>query len=153
MIKKLVVIIDSLKVSKMKKTFLYEMNFFVPKYSCLQNHCLGATAPRSPFSLSSTEFVEPTYRPKFLDSPLTHMKTHTSNAVLAKSCQCGLFSIDNKQVYSFFQLFVSKIYPRNRWQKLYLVITYCTQHRLSWEANSFSVRHANPHILWNSNIH
>ena len=35
------------------------MKFLVPNYSCLQNPRLGATAPRSPFSLSSTEFVEP----------------------------------------------------------------------------------------------
>jgi len=32
---------------------LYEMKFLVPNYSCLQNPWLGATAPRSPFSLSS----------------------------------------------------------------------------------------------------
>ena len=34
------------------------MRFLVPNYSCLQNPWLGATAHRSPFSLSSTEFVE-----------------------------------------------------------------------------------------------
>jgi hypothetical protein len=35
------------------------MKFLVLNYCCLQNPWLGATAPRSPFSLSSTEFVEP----------------------------------------------------------------------------------------------
>ena len=45
------------------------MKFLVPNYSCLQNPWLGATAPRSPFSLSSTEFVEPP-RTKFLGTPL-----------------------------------------------------------------------------------
>ena len=35
------------------------MKFLVPNYSCFQNPWLGGTAPRSPFSLSSTEFVEP----------------------------------------------------------------------------------------------
>ena len=58
---KLVVIINSLKVPKIKKILLYEMKFLVPNYSCLQNPWLGgATAPRSPFSLSSTEFGTPT---------------------------------------------------------------------------------------------
>ena len=56
---KLVVIINSLKVPNIKKILIYEMKFLVPNYSCLQNPWLGATAPRSPFSLSSTEFVEP----------------------------------------------------------------------------------------------
>ena len=35
---KLVVIINSLKVPKIKKRLLYEMKFLVPNYSCLQNH-------------------------------------------------------------------------------------------------------------------
>jgi len=59
MTNKLVVIISSLKVPKIKKIVLYEMKYLVPNYSCLQNPWLGATAPRSPFSLSSTEFVVP----------------------------------------------------------------------------------------------
>ena len=59
MTNKLVVIINSLKVPKIKKTLLYEMKFLVPNYSCLQNPWLGGYRPRSPFSLSSTEFVEP----------------------------------------------------------------------------------------------
>ena len=50
---KLVVIINSLKVQKIKKIFLYEMKFLVPNYSCLQNPWLGDYLPRSPFSLSS----------------------------------------------------------------------------------------------------
>ena len=37
MTNKLVVIIKSLKVPKIKKILLYEMKFFVPNYSCLQN--------------------------------------------------------------------------------------------------------------------
>jgi len=37
MTNKLVVIINSLKVTKMKKILLYEMKFLVPNYSCLQN--------------------------------------------------------------------------------------------------------------------
>ena len=34
---KLVVIINSLKVPKIKKNLLYETKLLVPKYSCLQN--------------------------------------------------------------------------------------------------------------------
>jgi len=35
------------------------MKFIVPNYSCLQNPWKQGANPRSPFSLSSTEFVEP----------------------------------------------------------------------------------------------
>jgi len=37
MTNKLVVIINNIKVPKMKKFLLYEMKFLVPNYSCLQN--------------------------------------------------------------------------------------------------------------------
>jgi len=37
MTNKLVVIINSLKVPKIKEVLLYEMKIFVPNYSCLQN--------------------------------------------------------------------------------------------------------------------
>jgi len=53
MINKLVVVINSLNVKKFKKILLYEMKFLLPNYICLQNTWLGATATRSPFSLSS----------------------------------------------------------------------------------------------------
>ena len=58
---KLVVIINSLKVPKIKKILLNEMKFLVPNYSCLQNPWLGGYRPPDPRSLcplSSTEFVE-----------------------------------------------------------------------------------------------
>ena len=53
MTNKLVVIINTLKVPKIKKILLYETKFLVPNYSCLQNPWLGGYRPRSPFSLSS----------------------------------------------------------------------------------------------------
>jgi len=53
MINKLVVIINSLQVPKIKKILLYEMKFLVPNYSCLQNLWLRGYCPRSPFALSS----------------------------------------------------------------------------------------------------
>ena len=45
---KLVVIIYSLKVPKIKKILLYEMKFLVPNYSCLQNPWLGGYSPQIP---------------------------------------------------------------------------------------------------------
>ena len=57
MTNKLVFIINSLKVPKIKEILLFEMKFLVPNYSWLQNPWLGAAAPQIPV-LSSAEFVE-----------------------------------------------------------------------------------------------
>ena len=48
MTNKLVVIINSLKVPKIKKILLYEMKFLVPNYSCLQNPWLRGYRPQIP---------------------------------------------------------------------------------------------------------
>ena len=48
MTNKLVVIINSLKVLKIKNILLYEMKFLVPNYSCLQNPLLGGYRPHIP---------------------------------------------------------------------------------------------------------
>jgi len=48
MTNKLVVIINNLKVPKIKKILLYEMKFLVPNYSCLQNYWLGGYCPQIP---------------------------------------------------------------------------------------------------------
>jgi hypothetical protein len=48
MTNKLVVIINSLKATKIKKMLLYEMKFLVPNYSCLQNPWLGGYRPQIP---------------------------------------------------------------------------------------------------------
>ena len=48
MTNKLVVIINSLKVPKIKKILLYEMKFLVPNYRCLQNPRLGGYRPQIP---------------------------------------------------------------------------------------------------------
>jgi len=71
MTNKLVFIINSLKVPKIKNVLLYEMKFLVPNYSCLQNPWLGGRGlpPPHPRSLSLTEFVG-TPRTKFLGTPL-----------------------------------------------------------------------------------
>ena len=75
MTNKVVVIINSLKLSKIKKILQYEMKFLVPNYSCPQNPWLGGYRhpdPRSLCPLSSIEFVEPPppLRTKFLGTPL-----------------------------------------------------------------------------------
>jgi len=44
----LVVIINSLKVPKIKKILLYELKFLVPNYSCLQNPWLRGYRPQIP---------------------------------------------------------------------------------------------------------
>ena len=46
MTNKLVVIINSLKVPKIKKILLYEMKFLVPNYSCLKNPWRGFYRPQ-----------------------------------------------------------------------------------------------------------
>ena len=48
MTNKLVVIINSLKVPKIKKILLYEMKYLVPNYRCLQNPWLGGYRPQIP---------------------------------------------------------------------------------------------------------
>jgi len=58
----LFVIINSLKVPKIKKMLLNETKFILPNYSCLQNPWLEGLPPPDPRSLcplSSSEFVEP----------------------------------------------------------------------------------------------
>ena len=88
MTNKLVVIINSLKVPKIKNILLYEMRFVVPNYSCLQSPCLGGLPPPDPRSLcplSSTEFVEtPPPRTKFLGTPLLPTDRISASVVAGK---------------------------------------------------------------------
>jgi len=48
MTNKLVVVIDSLKLPKIKNILLYKMKFLVPNYSCIQNPWLGGYRPQIP---------------------------------------------------------------------------------------------------------
>ena len=78
---KLVVIINSLKVPKIKKILLYEMKFLVPNYSCLQNPWLWGLPPPDPRSLcplSSTEFVEPPTPDKILGYATAWLPRHVT---------------------------------------------------------------------------
>jgi len=71
MTNKLVVIINSLKVPKIKKILLYEMKFLVPNYSFLQNPWIGGYRPKIPV-LSVLKWIcwTPPPRTKFLGTPL-----------------------------------------------------------------------------------
>ena len=72
MTNKLVVIINSLKVPKIKKILLYEMKFLVQNYSCLHNPWLGGYRLQIPvFSVLCPQLnlVTPP-RTKFLGTPL-----------------------------------------------------------------------------------
>ena len=68
------VIINSLKVPKIKNILLYEMKFLVPNYFCLQNHWLGGYCPQIPFlSVPCPQLNllnSPPPRTKFLGTPL-----------------------------------------------------------------------------------
>ena len=72
MINKLVVIVNSLKVPKIKKILPYRMKFLYQITVASRTPDWGATATRSRSlcPLSSTEFVDPPPRTKFLGTPL-----------------------------------------------------------------------------------
>ena len=59
MTNKLVVILNSLKYQKLRKFYYMKLNFLYQITAASRTTDYGATAPRSPFSLFSTEFVEP----------------------------------------------------------------------------------------------
>ena len=109
MTNKLIVIINSLKVPKIKKLSLYEVKFLVPNYSCLHNPWLGGYLPPDPRSLcplSSTEFVDlppPNKIPGYatvwdLMVSLRTAQFNTQNfSVLPAQCTCVLYGSQNKQ--------------------------------------------------------
>ena len=66
---KLVVVINSLKVPKIKKILLYEMKFLVTNYSCLRNPWLEGYRLKIP-NLSVLNWICWTPRTKFLGTPL-----------------------------------------------------------------------------------
>jgi len=72
MTNKLVVIINSLNVPKIKKILLYKMKFLVPNYSCLQNPWLGGYCPQIPVLsvfCPRLNLLNPPPRTKFLGTP------------------------------------------------------------------------------------
>ena len=85
MTNKLDVIINILKVPKIKKILLHEIKFLVPYYSCLQNPGLGGYRlpdPRSLCPLSSTEFVEPPHPNKIPGYATVYYMFRPSGAIM-----------------------------------------------------------------------
>ena len=70
MTNKLVVIINSLKVPKIKKILLYEMKFLVRNCSCLQNPWLGGYRLQIPVLCPHPNLLNYPTRTKFLGTPL-----------------------------------------------------------------------------------
>ena len=88
MTNKLVVIVNSMKVTKIKTILLYEMIFLLPNYSCLQNPWLGGYCPQIPvLSDLCPEFVEPPpnkipgYATCWGRSVMLHSKNYTNYVV------------------------------------------------------------------------
>ena len=80
MTNKLLAIINSLKVPKIKKILLYEMKFLVPNYSYLQNPWLGVYHPQIPVLsvlYPQLNLLNPPARTKFLGMPLGCEAGHT----------------------------------------------------------------------------
>jgi len=77
MTNKLDVIINSLKVPKIKKILLYEMKFLVPNYSCLQSPWLGGYRPQIPVLSVLNWICWTPPRTKFLGTPLALNYTNT----------------------------------------------------------------------------
>jgi hypothetical protein len=67
MTNKFVVIINSLKIPKIKKIVLYEMKFLVPNYSCLQNPWIGGYRPQIRRSLCPQLNLVPKIKKILLD--------------------------------------------------------------------------------------
>ena len=79
MTNKLVVIINSFKVPKIKKILLFEMKFLVPNYSCLQNPWLGGCRPQILFLsvlCPQLNLLNPPPGTKFLGTPLVTWMLH-----------------------------------------------------------------------------
>jgi len=93
---KLVVIVNSLKVPKIKKILLYEMKFIVPNYSCLQNPWLGGYRPQIPvLSVLCPQLnllnPPPPLRTKSLGTPLSVDVVATLPCVRDMAFGCNVF--------------------------------------------------------------
>ena len=84
MTNKLVVIINSLKVTKIKKVLLFEVKFLVPNYSCLQNPLTRGLPPPDPRSLCPQLNLLNPPRTKFLGTSLR------VDSMLRESENCAL---------------------------------------------------------------
>ena len=107
MTNKLVVIIKSLKVTKIKELLLYEIKFLVPNYSCIQNPWLRGRGycPQIPILCPQLNLLNPPSPwTKFLGTPL----------VLELSCWNHHFcptatGISSLLPYSYRHIFISAL--------------------------------------------
>ena len=99
MTNKVVVIINSLKITKIKKILLYEMKFLASNYSCLQNPWLGSY--RSQIPLLSVLCPQLNLlnlpRTKFLGTSLICM--HKILSFRKYNCTCILKKHKAKQIF------------------------------------------------------
>jgi hypothetical protein len=86
MTNKLVVIINSLKVPKIKKVLLYEMKFLVPNYSCLQIRGLPPQIPILSVLCPELNLLNPPPPKKLLGMPLIHCDTNLDILNFFKYC-------------------------------------------------------------------
>jgi len=102
MTNKLVVIIKSLKVPKIKKVLLYEMKFLVQNYSCLQNSWLGGYRPQIPVLsvLCPTEFVEPSWT-KFLGTPLVSTIVSEGHTTFHEAFSLDMWPLKMRPLFGF----------------------------------------------------
>ena len=113
MTNKLVVIINSLKVPNIKKILLYELEFLVPNYSCLQNPWLGGCRPQIPvLSVLNWIFWTPPHQTKFLVTPLR--STKRSLCLSSK-----LSTVTNSLGQSFLRSSASQENPRIFWTPIF----------------------------------
>jgi len=91
MTNKLIVIINSLKVPKIKKLLLHEIKFLVPNYSCLQNPWLGGYRPQIPILsvlCPQLNLLNPPPTPwiEFMGTPLQVSLTKPTKPGMIKHC-------------------------------------------------------------------
>ena len=92
MTNKLVVIINSLKVPKIKKMLLCEMKFLVPNYSCLQNPWLGGYRPQIPvLSVLCPQLNLLNPPPNKIPRFATVATSGTTHLQVARNAACCLF--------------------------------------------------------------
>ena len=107
MTNKLVVIINSLKVPKIKNILLYEMTFLVPNYSCLQNPWLGGYRPQIPvLSVLCPQL-------NLLNPPLPNKIPGYATATIMFMYHTSQYSVWQFQVSSN-QIFKQKIWQRRK---------------------------------------
>ena len=131
---KLIVIINGLKVPKIKKILLYGMKFLVPNYSCLQNPWLEGYRPPDPRSvspLSSTEFVEPPPPLPRKNSWIRHCRTYPRREA-THDCNETLCTLPSHRTVSLAFMWAHSVAAGNQSRCCELVLTQLTRYQLNF---------------------